>query len=736
MLRSRFNKIFTIFILSTVVVSHGRAEEFVKMSDFNVSHFEGAFSVEGDWDLDADVIKQSYSDTLLGQTSEDGPFAALRPTAERVVAPQRFGGFMTLLADGFVKDSHGRPKVIRDIHYPLSVAGRYGIRAFPLVDRASFRPNVQGIQPFDTYPVETRVAGQKILGSMALDVYAQKFLYGEERAQTFVQAQRTTEPNSDAEINAQKALEARFDREQPLFMILANAHPEVWMSPLNTVADEDSYRTQGAFSHMGSYLGFGRTRNSPFNYHGNTWKLENISNTYFVRLRKENLESFEDNWAVNMNLYITSRLLNETMGNVIFPDNYMKDPYKMVTLKEVFSFYRAWFDESYVRADILKGRERTQWEAFKPRIHANQTEGRAALDGFTAAEKTAYRKLTFYHKVREVNEWRTYCAEHITIVLDVGLNLLHNSADYVRIYGPEVGANLWTIVSAKFREIAGFDMPVIPENAFTPLWVSARTNGNQPIANPRDYTGYSKGLPWPAQTNSDVVAAFLTTYVNWADVRALASAQTLQAFLPIFKDRLGIDAGFYAKAITPFITTMLFFDAAYDANSNVLATQASWNDYLTNVVPSVLKKGFSEAQYASVPAEQLDALVDEVRANLVDERKYDSAVRLRARFAGIADLSQRRQEAQKLYNFHIENQLTAKRKVDIIPDEVDPDSRVKFYSPPAIIQRIVNGLHRVNARVDLGMAGTVFNADQLRPSDAPVVQGVRVRDYSVQDGLM
>merc|ERR1711916_20216 len=220
---------------------------------------------------------------------------------------------------------------------------------------------------------------------------------------------------------------------------------------------QEYVKTEGGQTHLGMYIGNGATRNSPEGYHSKVWGVMQGSNGYPATVQVVSLEGVKQS-VFNANAYIATVLLNK---GVQFPND----------LKTTLQFYKDWLkEESYLRTD---------------------------------------------------NSWKTYCAEHVTIITNVALNVPQNENDYKKIWGNEEGKELYEIARRKFAEIAG-------EEQLNKVWGSGikfkplyrRRN----IRNPAGETSFGKGLAWPAQSNADIMVNFLEAYASWPMVGAHVSA--------------------------------------------------------------------------------------------------------------------------------------------------------------------------------------------------------------------
>src|SRR5690606_31086555 len=107
-------------------------------------------------------------------------------------------------------------------------------------------------------------------------------------------------------------------------------------------------KSENGQTHMGAYIGLGRTRNAPFDYHGRVW----YNQGYPVIVSEVSLEGVSQS-AFNHNAYVVERLLNEGNDRVIFPNDYKQDWYRTHTLKSTLDFYRGWIDRTWKRPEDI-----------------------------------------------------------------------------------------------------------------------------------------------------------------------------------------------------------------------------------------------------------------------------------------------------------------------------------------------------------------------------------------------
>lgn len=133
--------------------------------------------------------------------------------------------------------------------------------------------------------------------------------------------------------------------------------------------------------------------------------------------------------------------------------------------------------------------------------------------------------------LRSDDSYKTYCAEHVTIIINVGLNLPQNLASYIAVYGSADGNRLWSIARAKFKTIAGQGLvdQIWDRDGgidFVPLY---EKRGVSDSAAAKETT-FAKGLAWAPQANSDILVSFLEAYVSWPIVGAHVTISAAYGF--------------------------------------------------------------------------------------------------------------------------------------------------------------------------------------------------------------
>ena len=463
--------------------------------------------------------------------------------------------------------------------------------------------------------------------------------------------------------------------DDQIFAPIYYFHPEFPQAHLEEL--KEKHRMDDGFTHMGAYIGKGATRNAPYSYHERVWRLVDGSHDYPANVTIIMYDG-ANQAELNKNMYIAQRLLNEQSGNAAGNVNfsrldYQQDYFEANNLRSIFDFYRAWLDKSWVRA---------------------------ADDG-----------KPFWDIIQADLRYDTYCAEHITMVINVGLNLVQTEKGYIEAFGPDAdqprlgaapqagGANkggqfffakakeAWSKLGANNEYPAG-PFPTVDDTKITPLWKFAK-QGETPPVHPQDavtragtvikakgepvlageaplisYPGFS--LAWAPQTLPDLMSDFMALYGRY-DLLAkgllpLMDANPDTQSLPPEQKRIAA----YKQAAKIASDMMLKFQESALERMPSLVSE----DNFTNLVQPVIVKINEYADKEAMGTTSLYA----------DFRK---------------DVSQ--------------SVLEPLRHGTVEVGEKD----FFYYSPPTVINRIVQGNHRHHKYVTFRIAGTAFDRDTL-----------------------
>jgi len=422
-------------------------------------------------------------------------------------------------------------------------------------------------------------------------------------------------------------------------------HPEKYYGSLMELGNPEMHRIDDGFTHMGAYIGQGRTRNSPKDFFEMEWKVMDETKGYPAQVVQVNYDGVSSA-EFNKNAYIALRLLNEGNEGVQFTRlEYKRDYYNANNLKEIFDFYRAWLDPKWIRADSDNG-------------------------------------VPFYQIIMDDLKHDTYCSEHITMVLNVALNLVQTEAGYVATFGhdseqPGLGAArqldgihkggewFWKRAQIVWKQVTNEPFPQVDDTEMVPLWSRSghvhpenkkvghwklfggerrKLVAGEPIkpgeAPLVTYPGVS--MAWAPMTLVDIISDFMALYARWDMIGPESSIKALEGFEEQVADRLewknaGIHSD-YQKIIKPFVDLIV--------------------------------------KYSTMSKEQ----------NIPPNEAYNQF-----RMAAAVEMEKLKKSSD--YN-------------------IGSDT-FWFYSPPPVISRIIQGLHRRNRYVSFEIIATAFLWEHL-----------------------
>jgi hypothetical protein len=490
-------------------------------------------------------------------------------------------------------------------------------------------------------------------------------------------------------------------KDEPIFNILAYSHPENHNIDFFNAAKPETLKTENSITHMGAYIGKGQTRNSPKAYHSFSWESHGYPPILFaVQYAGADTRTF------NQNAVIAMKILNEFNEGPKFPSDYKRDYFRASTLKDNLDYLRGWIDNDWIRPeDAAKGDNRP-----------------------------------FFQKLNEDDTYKVYCAEHITITLNIALNVPQNLAGYQRVYGQKVGAQLWNKVVEKWKvrtrirmneasadqdkEFEPFEidaatglpkeLTLVKKDSFIPLWQkegisSSPVNG---VYRSKDITVFGRSLAWKAETTADLLSDFVRQYGDFVEGNPVLTAALVVGFSKEAMGRTGIDFQKYFGYVTQILPSLFKHHAAY-----LLATKQ---------VPGVTEEMVSGlyAQYQAglkaILTKGIPEMADMITAAATVRKPQDLAEiqKMVEDFKKVPELNDLKTWVRQRYYQSVSNVMeTAKREKVIEPDiekQIEKGIvQIQYYSPPAVTYRIANGLHESHPLVQIAPIATVFEADEL-----------------------
>jgi hypothetical protein len=400
---------------------------------------------------------------------------------------------------------------------------------------------------------------------------------------------------------------------------------------------------------------------------------------------------------------------------VVFPNDYKFDRFRAVNLKETFEFFRGWVDHEWVRPEdennIFWTKE--DLERYTP----EELVGIAELVGITDKALTGaplieqilekQKRIPFYQKLTQIDSYRTYCAEHVTIVLNIALNLPQNQQGYVDVWGPDVGNRLWNLVNQKYKSELGTDLR--PNSSFVPLWK------RESLASPAKLDEFGKGMVWPIKTTADIMAGFLENYLNWTDrnLSPYYAVATIVGMMPEALNRMKIKPEEYLDAVVvPIYLTLKhsftmkrhrLFESFPEAGG--LKRQALLAHM--NTVTKGLLWAEMKALEKQTKLKVADRIVNPVMKLLTSNESVDYILKNPNSSPSQAWDNYRTEAASTLQKLREHPGGTA-----LTPDSAD-SHYVLYYSPPAVVHHIASNMYPVHPLVKIQQVATVMDASEL-----------------------
>lgn len=489
----------------------------------------------------------------------------------------------------------------------------------------------------DPYPPIGKTSdGKEIRGSEIVDEHLRKEYYGG----------TVNETNKDA----------------PIFGLIAYYHPEKHKGDFKYMASNSNLKTENGMTHLGVYIGNGQTRNSPQNYHDNKWEVAASygpgypANIYSVKFKDVPPKVF------NTNMLVTIRMMNEINGGPIFPGDYKFDHFRTVNLGETLAVLRAWVDNNWKR------------RSDDDKAH--------------------------FESLQDNESYYTYCAEHMTIILNIALNLPQNEQGYTETYGRTNGPKLWKKAKMSYEKMFG-EIPKV--EYFKPLW--KRLGYVKPTSARK--TGTS--LAWPPETTADLVANFISQYTRFVDVGPVLTTAAIMGFKDEVLKRMGVTTRTYLKHAIPIITEVFRHHGYYLSGKGDISDNKSYFGYL-----AMSKKGLAKVLKDLPPLAQQQFI-----AQMIGPLENQNAMKMTLR------KKLEKNVAYNLFRIAIKNNIKKARaeKIKVAVDDQEWDKYVQFYSPPAIVHRVINGLHPYNKYIQITPVGTAIDAKEVIYN--PNVSGIR-----------
>ncbi len=477
----------------------------------------------------------------------------------------------------------------------------------------------------------------------------------------------------------------------PIYNLIYFFHPELNKNTISGFAATE--KVEMGITHLGAYYGQGVTSNSPPLYHHRKWGVSGETFNDFGYPSNVMTLSMDgvDQATLNKNLLVTDKFLNY---GIRFPKDYKNSKFRMVDINTCLMFYRDWIlEENYLKTDPT---------------------------------------------------WFTYCAAHKTLVVTVALNLPHNKASFMEVYGQQEGATFWDAFLKNYYELTGYDFTEADETYFEPLWKkegftpeqikpftlteyeaydTARREGKLD-----SFTGFRPLSPtqatgWGPQFAADVVFDFVQAYADFLDAGAVVSCATIMGFYKPVTERMGISEVEYLMVAMPMLEMIMQADAKIHAPSSP-DPDFEKSAYYQGAFEALYvafggKKEALPGAMKDLPA--LDAYEGDLKKfiaylgtheNLLPELLAWWALwKVRANWADLIKGPNALPEAAYQWLVSaIKTQFEASRDL-LAPDE----DRIQFNAPPAIAHMIGIGMFGKNPHIHLKTICTVMETSELEP---------------------
>jgi hypothetical protein len=463
--------------------------------------------------------------------------------------------------------------------------------------------------------------------------------------------------------------ESGLKADEPIFALIAYVHPEEHHATLKQAATQ-MLKTEMGSTHLGAYTGEGKTTNSPETYHNKSWGVNDGTKPYPANVQVISLEGVKQG-TLNKNMRHADSVLN---FGVKFPPDYKNDRMNTADLNSTLMFYRDWLkNEPYLKTDPL---------------------------------------------------WATYCAEHKTIVANIGLNVPHNEASFKEIFGTE-GAALWKTYKVRFKEATGRDFKASDETSFEPLWKKegltavdikaptlaeydkyqkARFSGDIASGTYRSYKPITsgKGMAWKPETTADLMKNFMETYAPFREVGGYASAATLMGFQETVVTRMGLPPAKFMESVMPVMSEVMIAEGMARAPADP-AHFGAWAEQATGGLYLAFGGNAADLAQGGTVNAQLMGLAKGIMGGVAQ-----AAPQIAQAAKGAP--AKRNDVASAWLKKAIQDNLEKARELMV----ASPD-KTEIYSPPAVTNRVIQGMVDKSKFVNIRTIATAIDAAHTAP---------------------
>lgn len=308
--------------------------------------------------------------------------------------------------------------------------------------------------------------------------------------------------------------------------------------------------------------------------------------------------------------------------------------------------------------------------------------------------------------------WRTNCAVHTAIVVNVMLNVPHNERAFREIFG--AGDSLWLEFKRRHEEIHGVEFSAEDETHFEPLWrlsgldapdiaplklseynslQAARAEGWLAQYSGRRPLAPGRGLAWPPETVLDLLSRFLETYVSLGDAGGVGAAAVLISLRCRARVKLGIDEETYGSLVQPIAARLVLLGAAADGMPDRIGLERARLE-----LHRLMSSAECERAAGKVPVQFIDECVA-------------CAARQLAEFVCPEELWDFEPQRRALQGFAESGIATA-----------------GFFVTPSIIHQLVRGLHQCSPFIEARTVCTAMDRSELvcKPQEVSIVNDIKV----------
>lgn len=482
-------------------------------------------------------------------------------------------------------------------------------------------------------------------------------------------------------VDALLRTEMNLGAQDPIYALAYYIHPELNHGTVPDFAKTD--KIELGITHVGAYLGNGRTSNAPELYHNRRWSVSDDTGNDFgypANLVIIGLQG-TDQAVLNRNLNIVDDILN---CGVRFPMEYKDSQFRMAELNTALMFYRDW---------VLQA-----------------------------------------HYLRTDKSWFTYCAAHKTLVTTIALNLPHNLDAFKEVYGAADGAEFFAQFCQYHMEIFGVPFSPDLQTRFVPLWKqqgltraqirpftiaeysawdAARLAGKL-----GSYGGFKPlpsgvGMPWGPQMTADLVNDFVQTYADFIDAGAIAFSATVFGLAAPVCTRAKIPLWQYLLEALPMVQQAMRAHASVFAPSipgSICTDSAYYKGVFAALFTALGGKPGAEAALDAQSGGLWDKILSTIKGTVEPEVLTWAALELvRRDWNAIMNAGQLPLDTG-YDNFMAAIQAEFQQARDLL---VSDPSGIQFNAPPAIVHMIVTGMYRASPQVSVRTIATVMNYTEI-----------------------